>query len=165
LDERLKPTPEEPVKLRNDEERNKDGAKEDADGGGHHTKSDDNQCQTLSDNRRQPQQCIKKHGNRLSDARCFEIAKNECRIVGDALGIRLADFVRKNCGFVGNQVMEIAAKAGDGRVVVVHHGKAKADHQNQAYEIRKVEAAALIAGGQGRFDAVPNHQNGRESPK
>src|SRR5208283_5931522 len=61
--------------------------------------------------------------------------------------------------------MKVAAKAGDWRVVVVHHGEAKTDHQNQAHEVGEMESATMLTRCERRLDAVPDNQNGGEGPK
>src|SRR5580700_3881434 len=61
--------------------------------------------------------------------------------------------------------MEVAAKAGNRRIVVVHHREAKTDHQNQRHKVGEMKSAAVLAGGQSRLDAVPNHQDGSECPE
>src|SRR5439155_11514276 len=66
---------------------------------------------------------------------------------------------------VGDQMMEIATKPWDWRVVVVHHREAKTDHQNQRHKVGEVEAAAVLAGSERGFNAVPNHQDGGEGPE
>src|ERR1700676_567182 len=61
--------------------------------------------------------------------------------------------------------MEVTAKTRDRRIVVVHHGEAKTDHQDEGYKVGKVEPAAMLTSGEAGLDAVPNHQNGGKSPK
>ena len=113
----------------------------------------------------EPQQGIKKGRNRLGDSRCFEIAQDVAGVIRDPLRVGLADLVREVGGFVGDQVVEVAAKAGDRRVVVVHHREAKTDHQNERHEVGEVESAAVLTCGKRRLDAVPDHQDGGEGPE
>src|ERR1700730_10197236 len=55
--------------------------------------------------------------------------------------------------------MEIASKAGDGSVVIVHHGETEADHQNESHEVSEVESAAMFSGSERCLDPVPDNQN------
>src|SRR5271157_3438338 len=61
--------------------------------------------------------------------------------------------------------MEVAAKAWDRRVVIIHHGEAKTDHQNQAHKVGEVESASMLTSHKCRLDAVPDNQNGGEGPE
>src|SRR5258708_1659684 len=61
--------------------------------------------------------------------------------------------------------MEVAAKAGDGRIIVVHHTEAEADHEDQGHKVSEVEAATMLASGECRLDAIPNHQDGGKGPE
>src|SRR5208283_1287306 len=58
--------------------------------------------------------------------------------------------------------MEAGSDAGDRGVVVVDHGKTEADGQQQAREVIEVEGRLAAGGGEGRFHAVPDHQDGGE---
>src|ERR1700730_7979261 len=61
--------------------------------------------------------------------------------------------------------MEIASKARDRCVVIVHHGETKADHQNESHEVGEVESAAMLSGSKRCLDPAPDNQNCGPSPE
>jgi len=58
LDESLEPTPEEPIELGNDKERDKHGTKKDANGRRDDAKGNNDKCQSLRHHRTEPEQRV-----------------------------------------------------------------------------------------------------------
>src|SRR6266581_7201848 len=165
LNKSLQPTPKEPVELGNDKEWNKHRSQENAKRRGHNAEGHNDERQSLGDNRPKPQQGIQEGGDWLCNSRRFEIAQHILRVVCNSLRVSLADLIREAGRFIGDEMMKVAPKSRDGRVIVVHHRESKADHENQRYKVGEMKAAASLAGGKTRLDAVPNDENGGEGPE
>src|SRR5260370_37205377 len=148
MNKRLEQTKKEPVGLGNEKEWKKEGAKEDANRRCNYPERYNNQGQALGHNCCQPQQRIEEGCNRLGDSRCFQIAQDILRVIRNPLRIGLADLIRKGGCFVGDQVVEVAAKAWDRRIVVIHHRESKTVHHTNASKLAKLEPAPMFAGGQ-----------------
>ena len=56
--------------------------------------------------------------------------------------------------------MEVRADAGNGGGIVVDHGKPEADAQDEACELRHVDATPVFAGGEGGLDTEPCQHDG-----
>ena len=110
----------------------------------------DDEGQRLGGERPEHQEEKQKHGNGLSDARRIEVTQDISCIVSNPLRVCLSNLVRQAGSLVGDEMMKVPPEAGNGGIVVVHHGEAKADHQDQAHEICEVKAAPVFARGKQR---------------
>jgi hypothetical protein len=72
------------------------------------------------------------------------------------------DETREVLSLVRNQVIEAAAEAWDGNVVVIHHGVAERDRQQELCEFGKVEAARVMVSAQRSLDSKPSNHDRRE---
>src|SRR5258708_36798538 len=61
--------------------------------------------------------------------------------------------------------MEARAHARDWCAVVVHHGKAETDREQQTREMIEMKRSAAASGGQSGLRAVPYDKNGRKHAK
>src|ERR1700694_2143664 len=60
--------------------------------------------------------------------------------------------------------MKAGSHAGNGTAVVIDHGEAKTDGEQQAREVVELERMLAAGGREGRPDAVPSDEDGREAP-
>ena len=65
----------------------------------------------------------------------------------------------RNCASSVTRAVEARADAGDGGAVVVDHGEAEADGEQQAGEVVEVEGVLAAGGGESGFDAIPGHED------
>src|SRR5581483_10930667 len=65
-------------------------------------------------------------------------------------------------GLIDDEVVEAAPNARNWHVVVLSHGVAKGDHQDEAGELPKVKTRAAVACCECRFESKPDDHDGGE---
>src|SRR5260370_30416560 len=80
----------------------------------------------------------------------------------DIVKLRLGDAARQKLGFIGDEIVEAGSHAGNRRVVVVDHGEAKTDGEQEACEVVELKGLLAACCGQGRLYAVPDDEDGGE---
>src|ERR1700676_4454802 len=75
------------------------------------------------------------------------------------LKLRLVDLARQKLRFIGNEVVEAGSHARNRRAVVIDHGEAKTDGEEEAREVVELEGLLAACGGQSRLYPVPDDED------
>ena len=139
LDEATKPAPEEPLHLRNDEKRDEDRPHQNADGGGNESVGDDHNRDGLGRGEQNGHDDVDGRAENVSPARGVHAGFEIRDLCDHGLELGLVDLARQELRFIGDEIVEADAHAGNRRAVVVDHREAETDGQQQAGEIVEME--------------------------
>src|SRR6266478_2760603 len=165
LDKATEPAPEEPLHFWNDKEWNKDRAHQHADGGGDEAVGDDDECDGLGRRKQNDHDHINRSAEEISPTRRIHTRLKVRDLPDDVLQLRLVDPARQKLCFVGDEVVEAGSYAGNRRAVVVDHGEAKTDGEEETREVVELKGLLAACGGQSRLYAVPDDEDGCEHTK